>query len=50
VVGLDAKIAVVVDPSIYTDTAAVRETQTSEAPNDPVQLTELFAICERVWR
>jgi DNA polymerase-3 subunit gamma/tau len=39
VVGLDRKIAVVVDPSIDTNTPAARETRTSEAPNDPVQLT-----------
>jgi DNA polymerase-3 subunit gamma/tau len=39
VVGLDRKIAVVVDPSINTNTPAARETRTSEAPNDPVQLT-----------
>jgi len=39
VVGLDRKIAVVVDPSIDTKTPAARETRTSEAPNDPVQLS-----------
>jgi DNA polymerase-3 subunit gamma/tau len=39
VVGLDRMIAVVVDPSIDTNTPAARETRTSEAPNDPVQLT-----------
>jgi len=39
VVGLDRKIEVVVDPSIDTNTPAARETRTSEAPNDPVQLT-----------
>jgi len=39
VVGLDRKIAVVVDPSIDTNTPTARETRTSEAPNDPVQLT-----------
>ena len=39
VVGLDRKIAVVVDPSTDTNTPAARETRTSEAPNDPVQLT-----------
>ena len=39
VVGLDRKIAIVVDPSIDTNTPAARETRTSEAPNDPVQLT-----------
>ena len=39
VVGLDRKIAVVVDPSIDTNTSAARETRTSEAPNDPVQLS-----------
>lgn len=39
VVGIDRKIAVVVDPSIDTNTPAARETRTSEAPNDPVQLT-----------
>jgi DNA polymerase-3 subunit gamma/tau len=39
VVGLDRKIAVVVDPSIDTNTPAARETRTSEAPNDPVLLS-----------
>jgi DNA polymerase-3 subunit gamma/tau len=39
VVGLDRKIAVVVDPSIDTNTPAARETRTSEAPTDPNQLT-----------
>jgi DNA polymerase-3 subunit gamma/tau len=39
IVGLDRKIAVVVDPSIDTNTPAARETRTSEAPNDPVQLS-----------
>jgi DNA polymerase-3 subunit gamma/tau len=39
VVGLDRKIAVVVDPSIDTNTPTARETRTSEAPNDPVQLS-----------
>jgi len=39
VVGLDREIAVVVDPSIDTNTPAARETRTSEAPNDPVQLS-----------
>jgi DNA polymerase-3 subunit gamma/tau len=39
VVGLDRNIAVVVDPSIDTNTPAARETRTSEAPNDPVQLS-----------
>jgi DNA polymerase-3 subunit gamma/tau len=39
VVGLDRKIAVVVDPSIDTNTPAARETRTSEEPTDPVQLT-----------
>ena len=39
VVGIDRKIAVVVDPSIDTNTPAARETRTSEAPNDPVQLS-----------
>jgi DNA polymerase-3 subunit gamma/tau len=39
VVGLDRKIAVVVDPSIDTNSPAARETRTSEAPNDPVQLS-----------
>ena len=39
VVGLDRKIAVVVDSSIDTNTPAARETRTSEAPNDPVQLS-----------
>ena len=39
VVGLDRKIAVVVDSPIDTNTPAARETRTSEAPNDPVQLT-----------
>jgi len=39
VVGLDRKIAVVVDPSIDTNTSAARETRTSEAPNDAVLLS-----------
>ena len=39
VVGVDRSIAVVVDPSIDTNTPAARETRTSEAPNDPVQLS-----------
>ena len=39
VVGLDRSIAVVVDPSIDINTPAARETRTSEAPNDPVQLS-----------
>ena len=39
VVGLDRVIAVVVDPSIDTNTPAARETRTSEAPNDPVLLS-----------
>ncbi len=39
VVGLDRKIAVVVDPSIDTNTPAARETRTSEAPGDAVLLS-----------
>ena len=39
VVGIDRKIAVVVDTSIDTNTPAARETRTSEAPTDPNQLT-----------
>ena len=39
VLGLDRKIAVVVDPSIDTNTTAARETRTSEAPTDPTQLS-----------
>ena len=39
VVGLDRTIAVVVDPSINTNTPAARETRTSEAPNDAVLLS-----------
>ncbi|MEY3636514.1 MAG: hypothetical protein RL147_943 [Actinomycetota bacterium] len=39
IVGIDRKIAVVVDPSIDTNTPAARETRTSEAPTDPNQLT-----------
>lgn len=39
IVGIDRRIAVVVDPSIDTNTPAARETRTSEAPNDPVQLS-----------
>jgi DNA polymerase-3 subunit gamma/tau len=39
VVGLDRRIAVVVDPSIDTNTTAARETRTSEAPNDAVLLS-----------
>jgi DNA polymerase-3 subunit gamma/tau len=39
VVGIDRKIAVVVDPSIDTNTPAARESRTSEAPSDPNQLS-----------
>ena len=39
VVGLDRKIAVVVDPSTDTNTPAARETRTSEAPSDAVLLS-----------
>jgi DNA polymerase-3 subunit gamma/tau len=39
VVGLDRKIAVVVDPSIDTNTPVARETRTSEAPSDAVLLS-----------
>jgi DNA polymerase-3 subunit gamma/tau len=39
VVGLDRKIAVVVDPSIDSNTPAARETRTSEAPSDAVLLS-----------
>lgn len=39
VVGIDRKIAVVVDPSIDTNTPAAREARTSEAPTDPNQLS-----------
>jgi DNA polymerase-3 subunit gamma/tau len=39
IVGLDRKIAVVVDPSIDTNTPAGRETRTSEAPSDAVLLS-----------
>jgi DNA polymerase-3 subunit gamma/tau len=39
VVGIDRKIAVVVDPSIDTNTPIARETRTSEAPTDPNQLS-----------
>ena len=39
VVGLDRKIAVVVDPSIDTNTPAAHETRTSEAPSDAVLLS-----------
>jgi len=39
VVGLDRKIAVVVDPSSDTNTPAARETRTSEAPSDAVLLS-----------
>ena len=39
VVGIDRKIAVVVDPSIDTNTPTARETRTSEAPTDPNQLS-----------
>jgi DNA polymerase-3 subunit gamma/tau len=39
IVGIDRRIAVVVDPSIDTNSPAARETRTSEAPNDPVQLS-----------
>ena len=39
VVGIDRKIAVVVDTSIDTNTPIARETRTSEAPSDPNQLS-----------
>ena len=39
VVGIDRKIAVVVDPSIDTNTPIARESRTSEAPSDPNQLS-----------
>jgi DNA polymerase-3 subunit gamma/tau len=39
IVGIDRKIAVVVDPSIDTNTPIARETRTSEAPSDPNQLS-----------
>lgn len=48
VVGLDRKIAVIVDPSIDTNTPAARETRTSEAPNDPVQLTGVALLAKEL--
>jgi DNA polymerase-3 subunit gamma/tau len=48
VVGLDRKIAVVVDPSIDTNTAAARETRTSEAPSDKTLLTGAALLAQEL--
>ncbi|MFM6841480.1 MAG: DNA polymerase III subunit gamma and tau [Candidatus Planktophila sp.] len=39
IVGLDRKIEVTVDPSIDTSTPEAKAVRTTEAPNDPTQLT-----------
>jgi DNA polymerase III subunit gamma/tau len=48
VVGLDRKIAVVVDPSIDTNTPAARETRTSEAPTDKTLLTGAALLAQEL--
>ncbi len=48
VVGLDRKIAVVVDPSIDTNTPAARETRTSEAPTDKTHLTGAALLAQEL--
>jgi DNA polymerase III subunit gamma/tau len=48
VVGLDRKIAVVVDPSIDTNTPAARETRTSEAPSDKTLLTGAALLAQEL--
>jgi DNA polymerase-3 subunit gamma/tau len=48
VVGLDRKIAVVVDPSINTNTPAARETRTSEAPSDKTLLTGAALLAQEL--
>ena len=48
VVGLDRKIAVVVDPSIDTNTPAAREARTSEAPSDKTLLTGAALLAQEL--
>jgi DNA polymerase III subunit gamma/tau len=48
VVGLDRKIAVVVDPSIDTNSPAARETRTSEAPTDKTLLTGAALLAQEL--
>jgi DNA polymerase-3 subunit gamma/tau len=48
VVGLDRKIAVVVDPSIDINTPAARETRTSEAPTDKTLLTGAALLAQEL--
>jgi DNA polymerase-3 subunit gamma/tau len=48
VVGLDRKIAVVVDPSIDTNTPAARETRTSEAPSDKTLLSGAALLAQEL--
>jgi DNA polymerase-3 subunit gamma/tau len=48
VVGLDRKIAVVVDPSIDTNTPTARETRTSEAPSDKTLLTGAALLAQEL--
>jgi DNA polymerase-3 subunit gamma/tau len=48
VVGLDRKIAVVVDPSIDTNNPAARETRTSEAPSDKTLLTGAALLAQEL--
>jgi len=48
VLGLDRKIAVVVDPSIDTNTPAARETRTSEAPSDKTLLTGAALLAQEL--
>ena len=48
VVGIDRKIAVVVDPSIDTNTPIARETRTSEAPSDPNQLSGAALLMQEI--
>jgi DNA polymerase-3 subunit gamma/tau len=48
VVGLDRKIAVVVDPSIDTNTPAAREIRTSEAPSDKTLLTGAALLAQEL--
>jgi DNA polymerase-3 subunit gamma/tau len=48
VVGLDRKIAIVVDPSIDTNTPAARETRTSEAPSDKTLLTGAALLAQEL--
>ena len=48
VVGIDRKIAVVVDPSIDTNTPAARETRTSEAPTDKTLLSGAALLAQEL--